>query len=127
MRQGYFAGRVGKDAELRHTPSGKPVLGFSLAIDTREKGEKHTLWVDVSIWGDRATALQPYITKGTAIAVSGDVGVRAYERNGEARAQLLLTAYTVTLLGGGREQDEKPVRDAAPAPAPADLDNDIPF
>lgn len=123
MRLGVFAGRVGR-AELRNSKSGKAVLGFSLAVDTRNGSEKGTLWVDCSLWGDRASALAPYVVKGAQIAVSGDVGIRQYESNGQHRAELTLTAYNVTLMGSRRDEE----RPAHPEPQPApDFDDGIPF
>ena len=67
------AGRVGRDAELRFTPSGDPVLGFSLATDRGWGDNKRTVWFNCSLWGERAEKLARYITKGTALLVEGEV------------------------------------------------------
>ena len=105
MNQATFAGRLGRDSELRHTGAGTAVLGFSLAVDQHRKGEKTTLWIDCSIWGDRAEKLAQYLTKGTCIAVAGEVGVRTYEaRDGSTRATLTCNVRELTLLGGKRDE-----------------------
>jgi single-strand DNA-binding protein len=101
------AGRVGRDAELRFTPSGDPVLRFSVATDRGWGDNKRTVWFNCSLWGERAEKLARYITKGTALLVTGEVDARAYlDRNtGEARASLDLRARTVRFLGGRGEGD----------------------
>lgn len=101
------AGRVGRDAELRITPTGEPVLGFSLATDRGWGDNKRTVWFNCSLWGERAEKLARYITKGTALLVEGEVAARAYldRDTGEARASLDLRAHTVRFLGGRGERD----------------------
>lgn len=126
MNTGHFAGRIGRDAELRYTQSGKQVAGFSLAVDERRGGEKSTLWIDCSIWGERAEKLAGYLSKGTSVAVAGEVGVRTYEkRDGGMTASLTLNVRELTLLGGGGEREERPAR--APVRADEPLEDEIPF
>lgn len=108
MNQAFFAGRLGRDSELRHTGAGTAVLGFSLAVDQHRKGEKTTLWIDCSIWGDRAEKLAQYLTKGTCVAVTGEVGIRAYEaRDGGTKSALTCNVRELTLLGGGERTTER--------------------
>jgi single-strand DNA-binding protein len=152
MNVGTFVGRVGRDAELRTTPSGAVVLNFSLANDVGYGERKATQWISCALWGEqRAEKLQQFIVKGKQLAVSGEVTVRAYAtRAGEPAAEILLNVRELTLLGGrdaeapldeaGRSTPprDRPAsqRDAfggrAPAAAPAatataDFDDDIPF
>ena len=59
--------RIGKDAEVRFTPSGAAVANVSLAFTYGKKGDdgkRPTQWVDASLWGQRAESLAPYIKKG---------------------------------------------------------------
>lgn len=135
MNQAHFAGRIGRPAELRHTPNGKAVAGFSLAVDERKGGEKSTLWIDCSVWGDRAEKLAGYLTKGTCIAVAGEVGVRTYEaRDGSTRSTLTCNVRELTMLGGKRDADAAPQHSeprhtprAPVVPVHDTLDDDIPF
>ena len=134
MNQAFFAGRLGRDSELRHTGAGTAVLGFSIAVDMVRKGEKSTLWVDASIWGDRAEKLAGYLTKGTCIAVAGEVGVRTYEaRDGSTRSTLTCSVRELTLLGGKRDEStphaEPRHTPRAPVVPVTDsfADDDIPF
>ena len=139
MRKGIFAGRLGKDAELRYSRAGKAVCGFPLAVDVRQGDQKSTLWVDCAIWGERAEKLAPYLKKGDSVTVIGDVGARAYQAaQGEPRGEITVTVWDITLQGSASHQDaaERPLRDERPAPRGAersqppeqpDPDDDIPF
>lgn len=96
MKQVTIAGNIGKDATNRQAGSGN-VTGFSVAVEDRTGKEKKTIWFDVAIWGDRGTKLSPYLTKGTRVAVAGDLGIRMHE----GKAYLTVRADQVTLMGGG--------------------------
>lgn len=143
-----IAGRLGRDAELRHTPAGKAVCNFSVAVDRRRGEEKQTVWVDCHVWEKRAEALQPYLKKGTAVAVSGDLAVRQFDkRDGGSGVAIDCTVRELTLLGGGGDKPaetgngghdwpaaEREARASAPTPArpavPTEAefaDSDIPF
>ncbi len=127
MNNSTFAGRLGKDAEVRRTQDGKTVTSFSLAVDEYRGGEKSTLWVDVSMWGDRFEKLAQYLRKGSSVTVSGRAGVREY--NG--KAYLTLSGFDVTLQGGKPEGERRDVQDdyreKRPTGGGADLDDEIPF
>lgn len=133
MNIGTFAGRLGRDGEVRTTPSGKQVLNFSLAVDTFGGGDKkETLWVACAVWGERADKLAPFMAKGKQVTVSGDIGLRSYTtQSGEARAEITCNVQRLTLQGGP-EKSERPAErapDAAQRSAPAqdEFDDDIPF
>ncbi len=137
MNCASFAGRIGRDALLRTTPSGAQVVGWSLAVDERKGTEKTTLWIDCSFWGERATKVMQYLTVGTVVAVHGQVGLRAYAgKDGAAKAALTLRVENLTLLGGGQQRQgdaSHPASSDRSAPAassmqaPAFVDDDIPF
>ena len=77
-----IAGNVGKDAVLRRTQGGEPVLGFSLAVDNgkdKSGNKRESTWYDCAIWGKRAEALQGYVTKGQRLTLQGRPTTRAHE------------------------------------------------
>lgn len=111
MNNWTIAGRVGKDGTLRHTANGDPVLGFSVAVDQRKGGEKSTMWVDVSLWGKRAEALEQYVTKGSTVSVSGECGHREHD----GKVYMTLRANEVTLLGGGQREEGQSRSGGTPA------------
>lgn len=80
-----FTGNVGKDAELKFLPSGRPVLNFSVA-DSKSKrlesGEWETLaeqWLDCAVWGDLAEFYADKIKRGSRVTVYGDFMSRKYQ------------------------------------------------
>ena len=124
-----IAGNVGKDAQLRRTQSGEPVLGFSVAIDQgkdKNGNKRDSVWVSCSIWGKRAESLQTYITKGTKLVLSGRPSVNVYEGKGS----LTLSVNELTFMGGSQQRDEQGEYDqpSAPPEPRSDIDEDeIPF
>lgn len=115
-------GRVGKDAIVRYTQTGKAVASWSLAVDDGWGENKKTVWLDCSLWGDRAEKLAPFITKGAQIGVTGSIGTREYD----GKTYVTLRVADVTLIGGKSESRQiEPAQQAAPA-ADEFLD-DIPF
>ena len=75
-----FSGRIGRDAETRYTAAGKPVSSFSLAVDVGWGDKAHTLWVGCTLWGERWLNLVPHLVKGSAVAVTGEIDLREYEK-----------------------------------------------
>ena len=69
-------GRLGKDPEMRYTPSGQAVASFSLATDRQYTGQdgtvvKETTWFRVSVWGKQAETVNQYLSKGKMVLVEG--------------------------------------------------------
>ena len=105
LNKAEFIGRLGKDAEVRHTPSGQMVASFNIAVDRKDtsNGAKDAEWVRCSLWGENAVnAYSPYLTKGTLVFVDGRPSASAWigKEDGQAHAQLELSVNTVQLLGG---------------------------
>lgn len=107
-----IVGNVGRDAEMRYTPSGVPVTSFSIAVNRRwsnangEQQEK-TTWFRVTCWRKLAETAAQYVKKGKLLLVEGEVEAQAYvDREGNARGTLELTATSFKFLGGPREGAE---------------------
>jgi single-strand DNA-binding protein len=139
-QQTIVVGNVGRDPELRYTPSGRAVCGFSVAVterwtdrQTNEQREK-TTWYSVSVWGPQGETVNKFVKKGSQVMVIGDVSARAYTNNaGEPAASLDLNARDVRFLsgggGGGGEYgggDDYGGREDDFSAPPRDM-NDIPF
>lgn len=133
--------RLGRDAEIRTTSQGESVATLALAFSYGRKGSdgrRPTQWVDGALWGKRAEALAPYLTKGGLVSVLlEDVHIETYQgKNGEA-SKLVGRVVDVELAGGGeRAASPAPAPRAAPRPAPAPAagsgfddmgDDEIPF
>lgn len=125
MKTLTIAGNVGRDAELRRTQGGDPVLNFPVAVEDRSGKEKVTFWFDVSLWGKRGESLAQYIKKGSRIAVTGDLTRREHD----GKTFLGVKASDVTLLGSGEPREEpRKERQQPTGGAPAGgMDDEIPF
>ena len=82
-------GRLGKDPESRHTPSGKQVTSFSLAVSQswKSQGEarESTEWVNVETWGRLGEICQEYLKKGSLVYLEGRLKTDRYENKGETK------------------------------------------
>lgn len=119
-----FTGRLGKDAEVRHTASGHAICSFSVAVESGWADKKTTTWVRCSLFGKRAeSGLTQYLTKGAMVAVSGEFSAREYEANGEKRTSIEVRVGELDLIGGRKEEKPEPKQQAA-----SDFDDaDLPF
>lgn len=122
MKSITIAGRLGKDATLRRTQDGDPVLGFSVAVDHRAGKEKSTMWFECAVWGKRGESLAQYLTKGTCVAVTGDFWTREYE----GKTYLQVRVNDVTMLGGGERHSGGQSADSGQSFS-QDLGDEIPF
>ena len=105
-------GNLGRDPELRYTPSGRPVATFTVAVNQSQKNQQSGEWIEstdwfrVSIWGDRGERAAENLRKGSRVFVDGRFRTREYEANdGQKRISLDITADTVLGLDK-REQGE---------------------
>ena len=101
MKNITIAGGITRDAELRTAGSDK-VLGFSVAVSEGFGDKKRTLYFDCNLWGKRGETLASMLTKGSKVAVAGDLSTR--EHNG--KTYLTIRANEVTLMGGGQRNDD---------------------
>lgn len=123
MNSCNFIGRVGRDAVTRYTQAGKAVTGWALAVDSGWGDNKQTTWLDCSLWGDRGTKLAEYITKGSQLGVSGEIGTREHE----GKTYVTLNVRDVTLISGKRESAPPKPKPAPQADSGGFVDDDIPF
>jgi single-strand DNA-binding protein len=99
-------GHLGRDPEMRYTPTGVPVTSFSVATTrkwTNVNGEQQekTTWFRVTCWRKLAELTAQYLQKGALVLVEGDIDASAWtDREGHPRASLELTATNVRFLPG---------------------------
>ena len=100
-----IVGNLGRDPEMRYTPSGIPVTNFSVAVSRKWKGQdgemhEKTTWFRVTAWRKLAELCNQYLSKGRQVLVEGEVEASAWMgQDGEPLATLELTAQTVRFLG----------------------------
>ena len=106
-----LAGNLGRDPEMRFTPSGTAVTNLSVATNrtyNNSKGEqvKETIWFRVSVWGKQAESCQQYLAKGRQVLIEGTLvgdesgNPRIWNRNdGTPAASFEIRAQTVRFIG----------------------------
>ena len=136
-----LVGNLGRDAELRYTPSGAAIAKFSLATTekwTDKSGgpQERTEWHNIDLWGKQAETLSEYLTKGKQVYVEGRLQSDEYtDKEGIKRKSIRIRCDRVVLLGGGGRgaTADRSGGDAVSAHAPvgetaeALTDDDIPF
>ncbi|MBP9041191.1 MAG: single-stranded DNA-binding protein [Anaerolineaceae bacterium] len=102
-------GHLGRDPEMRFTPSGRPVTTFNVATNrswNTGDGERHTEteWFNVVAWGNLAEICKQYLTKGQQVYVEGRLQTRRWEDSeGVKHANVEIVASEMMLLGDKRE------------------------
>ncbi len=78
-----LVGRLTRDPELRKTSTGMSVASFTLACDDSRKGpngEKVTIFMNVSVFGNSADTVVKFTRKGSLVGVVGRLTQRKYTR-----------------------------------------------
>ncbi|HET9721784.1 MAG TPA: single-stranded DNA-binding protein [Candidatus Saccharimonadales bacterium] len=127
FNQVTLMGNLTRDPELRTTPNGASVCGFSLALNRSYKNSEGnwtevTDYIDIVAWGPLGERVAQYLTKGRPALVSGRLQSRSWEQDGVKRSKVEVVANDVTFLGGpGGGGGGAPASDddqMATAPAP---------
>lgn len=76
LNKQIIIGNLGRDPEMRYTPSGQAVCNFSVATTetwTSKEGErmKRTIWTRVTTWGKSAENCSKYLAKGSLVYIEG--------------------------------------------------------
>ncbi|AJF08151.1 single-stranded DNA-binding protein [Geoalkalibacter subterraneus] len=113
-----LVGNLGKDPELRYTPSGVPVATFSLATSERFKDrngqqQEKTEWHNIVAWRQLAEICGKYLHKGKQVYLEGKIQTRKYQdRDGNDRYITEIVADQMQMLGGAgdgaRQQSHAP-------------------
>lgn len=137
-----IVGNVGRDPEMRYTPSGQAVTSFSIATNRQynnNNGEtiKETIWFRVSAWGKTGETCNQYLKKGSKVLVEGRLTAdpttgspRVFQRkDGTYGASFEVSAQTVRFLSTRNENESGGM---GAAPGSDDLvvppeNEDIPF
>lgn len=101
-----IAGHLGADPETRFTPNGQKVTTLRIATNTRKSGKDETVWWRVTIWGERFDKMMPYLKKGSAVIVIGEMGKPEVYTDKEGRPQvsLDLTAEIIRFSPFGKSE-----------------------
>ena len=141
INKAILVGNLGKEPELRYTPSGTAVCTFSLATSERFKNkqgeqQERTEWHNIVVWAGLAEICGKYLTKGKQIYIEGRIQNRSYDdRDGNKRYISEIVANEMQMLsrsgdqggGGGRPPTPSEEPSASSQEPPFNPDDDIPF
>lgn len=98
-------GNLGRDPEMRYTPSGKPVTSFSLAssrswVSSDGERREETEWFNVVAWGNLAEICNQHLNKGQQVYIEGRLQTRSWEDdNGQRHFRTEVVANEMIILG----------------------------
>jgi single-strand DNA-binding protein len=105
-------GHLGRDPEMRYTPSGRPVTSFSVATSrswTSAEGDRReeVEWFNVVAWGALAEICKSHLSKGQQVYIEGRLQTRGWEDDaGKKHYRTELVANEMILLGERRTTPE---------------------
>ena len=136
-------GRLGKDPELKYTPSGQAVTKFTLATSERWKDknsgefQEKTEWHNIVCWAKLAETAGQYLTKGSSVYLEGRLQTRSWDDKEGKRHYMTEVIVSEMVFTGGRNEARGAAAQTASASAPDEprfsapateiTDDDIPF
>lgn len=99
-------GNLGRDPEVRMTPSGSKVASFSIAVTERFKDrngqqQEKTEWVNIVLWRRQAEIAEQYLRKGSQIFIEGKLQTQSWDDpNGQKRYKTEVVGSNFQMLGG---------------------------
>ena len=102
-----IVGNMTRDPELRSTPSGAQVCGFTVAVnrsyrDGSGDNKEQVSFIDCSAWGRPGEIIAQYAKKGSGILVSGRIEQRSWEdKEGQKRSRIEIVVEDFNFIGGG--------------------------
>jgi len=137
-----LVGNLGRDPEIRYTPSGTAVANFSVATTERWKDkssgemQERTEWHRIVAWGRLGEICGEYLAKGRQVYIEGKLQTRQWEKDGVTRYTTEVVASEMKMLGaktqgdGYRPPDQSQAPEYSGPPLPGSgskEDDDIPF
>jgi single-strand DNA-binding protein len=98
-----FTGNLGKDCEMSYAQNGDAICTFSVAVKSGYGDKQKTTWAKCAIFGKAASGQLPqYLTQGTQVAVSGEVCLDEWEKDGVKNKMLKVFVSRVDLIGSSQ-------------------------
>ena len=127
-------GHLGRDPEMRYTPSGRPVTTFTLAVSrswNTADGERRTEteWFNIVAWGNLAEICKQYLTKGQQVYIEGRLQTRKWDdKEGNKHYTTEIVAQEMMMLGERKDSNHNHGEETASEEMPTGTDEDeFPF
>lgn len=106
-------GHLGRDPEMRYTPSGRPVTTFTVATSrswNTVDGERHTEteWFNIVAWGNLAEICKQYLNKGQQVYIEGRLQTRKWDdKEGNRHYTTEVVAQEMMMLGDRKDSNNQ--------------------
>ena len=128
-------GHLGKEPEMRYTPSGRPVTTFSVAVSrswNTADGERRseTEWFNIVSWGNLAEICKQYLHKGQQVYIEGRLQTRRWEdKEGQKHTNVEVVANEMMMLGDRKDynKDSQEEKQDEELPDPMADEDEFPF
>jgi single-strand DNA-binding protein len=133
LNKAILIGRLGKDPEMRFTPSGRAVTNFTMAtsdywMDQNNERQEKTEWHRIVTWGKLAETCAKILSKGKLVYIEGRLQTRAWDdRDGNKRYTTEIVANAMQILSPMDSSESKEYNDAGTVSQEPEGFDDIPF
>lgn len=136
VNKAILVGRLGKDPEIKYTPSGTAVTNFTMATSENFKdkdGQKQerTEWHRIVAFGKLAEICGEYLAKGKQVYIEGRIQTRSWDdKNGNKRYTTEIVANSMQMLGKADEATKGGAElppDTGSASESTVIEEDVPF
>ncbi len=133
LNKAILIGRLGKDPEMRFTPSGRAVTNFTMAtsdywMDQNNERQERTEWHRIVTWGKLAETCAKILSKGKLVYIEGRLQTRAWDdRDGNKRYTTEIVANAMQILSPMDNSEPKDYNDTGASSQEPEGFNDIPF
>lgn len=104
---GIFAGRAGRDPEVKYFESGSIVAKFAIACSRNSKNDQEPDWINLEIWGKTAQVAADYVRKGSLIGVMGELKIERWQdKDGNPASKPVIKVERMELLGSRKENEQ---------------------
>lgn len=138
INKAILVGRLGKDPEIRYTPSGTAIANFTMATSENYKdkdGQKQerTEWHRIVAFGKLAEICGEYLAKGKQVYIEGRIQTRSWDdKDGNKKYMTEIVANTMQMLGKPEDTSalgggQTTIGENTANPEPSPVDEDVPF
>lgn len=109
-----LVGNLGRDPEVKMTPTGQKVASFSIATTERYKDQQgnkqeKTEWHNIVAWRKLADIIEQYVKKGSSLYIEGKLTTRSWDDpQGQKKYRTEIIANSIQMLGDRRNQTGEP-------------------
>ena len=104
INKAIISGNLTRNSELRTTQTGMAVLNMSVAVNDRRKNQQTGEWedypnyIECTMFGARAMAVERYLVKGTKVCVEGKLRWSSWEQDGAARSKIVVIVDEIEFM-----------------------------